>query len=105
MNHPVPDRKTLRPSGPEGFALTTESRRYNQGKMTTSNEILDAAMSLPPEVRAQIAEQLLDSLDPERAQIDAAWAVEIESRIQEIEDGRVELIPHDRVVEQARHRL
>jgi putative addiction module component (TIGR02574 family) len=73
--------------------------------MTTSNEIIDAAMSLPPEVRAQIAEQLLDSLDPDRAQIDAAWAIEIESRIQEIEEGRVELIPHEQVIEQARRRL
>jgi putative addiction module component (TIGR02574 family) len=73
--------------------------------MTTSNEIIDAAMSLPPEVRAQIAEQLLDSLDPDRAQVDAAWAVEIESRIQEIEEGRVELIPHEQVMEQARRRL
>ena len=73
--------------------------------MTTSNEIIDAAMSLPPEVRAQIAEQLLDSLDPERAEIDAAWSIEIESRIQEIEDGRVELIPHEQVMEQARRRL
>jgi putative addiction module component (TIGR02574 family) len=73
--------------------------------MTTSNEIIDAAMSLPPEVRAQIAAQLLDSLDPERAEVDAAWAVEIESRIQEIEEGRVELIPHEQVMEQARRRL
>jgi putative addiction module component (TIGR02574 family) len=73
--------------------------------MTTSNEIIDAAMSLPPEVRAQIAAQLLDSLDPERAEVDAAWAVEIESRIQEIEEGRVELIPHEQVMERARRRL
>jgi putative addiction module component (TIGR02574 family) len=73
--------------------------------MITSNEILEAAMSLPPEARAQIAEQLLDSLDPSRAEIDAAWAIEIESRIQEIDDGRAKLIPDDQAMEMVRKRI
>jgi putative addiction module component (TIGR02574 family) len=61
-------------------------------------DVIAAAMSLPPEARAQLAEQLLDSLDPRRREVDAAWAAEIERRIQEIEDGRTQLIPHDEVM-------
>jgi putative addiction module component (TIGR02574 family) len=67
-------------------------------------DVVAAAMSLPPEARAQLAEQLLDSLDPRRQEVDAAWAAEIEKRIQEIEDGRAELIPHDEVIARARER-
>jgi putative addiction module component (TIGR02574 family) len=68
-------------------------------------QILDAAMALPAEARAQLAEQLLDSLDPARADIDAAWAKEIELRIREVEEGRAELIPNDEVFAGARQRL
>jgi putative addiction module component (TIGR02574 family) len=73
--------------------------------MTTANEIIAAAMTLPPEARAQIADQLLDSLDPERAEIDAAWQTEIETRIREVEEGRAQLIPHDQAMAQVRQRL
>ena len=70
--------------------------------MTTANDIIDAAMTLPPEVRAEIAEQLLASLDPRQAQVDADWEPEIERRIREIEEGRAQLIPHEQVMADAR---
>ncbi|HEY7119000.1 MAG TPA: addiction module protein [Tepidisphaeraceae bacterium] len=73
--------------------------------MTTTQEILAAAMALPREARAQLAEQLLDSLDLQRAEIDAAWETEIEARISEIETGRAQLIPHDQAVAGVRERL
>lgn len=73
--------------------------------MTTANEIIAAAMTLPPEARAQIADQLLDSLNPQQADIDAAWQTEIEARIREVEEGRAELIPHDQAMAQVRQRL
>ena len=73
--------------------------------MTNASEIIQAAMALPPEARAQIAEQLLASLDPAQAEVDAAGEVEVERRIREVEEGRVQLVPHDQVMSQVREHL
>ncbi len=53
---------------------------------------------LPPKARADIAGTLLRSLDDnEETGVDAAWAVEVEDRLREIESGRARLIPWQRV--------
>ncbi len=53
------------------------------------DEILSAALSLPPGARAMLADHLLGSLDsPNQKQIDAAWAPEIERRIREVDEGK-----------------
>ncbi len=57
-------------------------------------DILKEALNLPPEARAAIAGTLIDSLDEtvdENAE--SAWETEILSRIKEIDDGKVNLIP------------
>ena len=65
--------------------------------------VLDAALALPTKKRAAIAERLLRSLDgPEptpaqQAEVDAAWAKEIERRTREVDAGRMELIPAEQV--------
>jgi hypothetical protein len=49
------------------------------------DQILKAALALPPGTRAMLADHLLASLDgPTQKEIDAAWAEEIERRIREI---------------------
>jgi len=69
------------------------------------NEVRSAAMSMTPEERARLAEELLASLDgPERSEIDAAWAEEIERRIVEMESGKVKGIPAEEVFRKARHK-
>jgi putative addiction module component (TIGR02574 family) len=71
-------------------------------------EILRAALDLPPETRASLANILLESLltpAPDQAEIDAAWAEEIERRIKEIDEGKVELIPGEQVLAKLRSRL
>ena len=76
------------------------------GVMTArQQEVIAAAMSLPPEARAPLAEQLLDSLDPARAQVDAAWALEVERRVKQIEEGRGELASDAEVIAAARRRI
>jgi len=75
--------------------------------ISTFEEILSAALGLPPETRAMLADHLLVSLDaPNQKQIDAAWAEEIERRIREIDEGRVEPIDGELVMRelQARRR-
>jgi hypothetical protein len=55
--------------------------------LVTFEEILGAALELPPETRAMLAEHLLLSLDgPNQKQIDDAWAEEAERRMREIDE-------------------
>lgn len=63
-----------------------------------------AALELPPEERARLAQRLLASLDRDPA-VEAAWDEEIERRLAEFEAGRMEAIPADEVFEEARRRL
>lgn len=61
--------------------------------MSTFEEILSAALSLPPVERAMLADHVLASLDgPNQKEIDAAWAEEAERRSREIDEGTVDLI-------------
>ncbi len=60
--------------------------------MLKTDELLNEAMSLPIELRAQLVDALLRSLNPAQAQIDELWAAEAERRIAEIDAGQVELL-------------
>jgi putative addiction module component (TIGR02574 family) len=59
--------------------------------MTTPSQVLDAALGLNPDQRADIAHQLLLSLEPDDIDEDAdqAWAAEIRRRLQAIREGRI----------------
>jgi putative addiction module component (TIGR02574 family) len=52
--------------------------------------ILESALTLPPVERAELVEELLSSFDfPARADVDALWAREAESRIDAYEKGEL----------------
>ena len=59
-----------------------------------SQELLQGALQLPPGERAELAAQLLDSLDgetdPDAAE---AWRAEVQRRVAELDQGRVQTIP------------
>ncbi len=63
--------------------------------MSTQIETLaEHALRLPANLRAQLAELLLESLDfEEDFPVSAAWREEIERRCKAIDHGEVELIP------------
>jgi putative addiction module component (TIGR02574 family) len=63
------------------------------------SELLKKALALPPEARAELADSLLESLDAEPADegVEAAWSVEIQRRIEEIDSGKVQMIPYEEV--------
>ena len=73
--------------------------------MLTKNELIDEAISLPVELRAQLIEKLLKSLNPLQDEIDRLWAIEAERRVAEIETGQVQTIPGEEVFEKLRKRL
>jgi len=73
--------------------------------MSSYEEIINAALALPPGSRAMLAEHLLESLDDQdQARIDALWAEEAERRDKEIEDGTVTPIPGEEVMNRLRAR-
>lgn len=65
--------------------------------MIKSEELFDEAVSLPVEIRAQLADKLLRSLHPVQKEIDGLWAAEAEKRVEEIKSGKVKTIPGDEV--------
>ncbi len=63
------------------------------------SDLLKKALALPPEARAELADSLLESLDREPAEegVEAAWSEEIQRRIEEIDSGKVQMIPYEEV--------
>ncbi|HKG97987.1 MAG TPA: addiction module protein, partial [Pyrinomonadaceae bacterium] len=73
--------------------------------MRTYEEIISAALALPPSARAMLAEHLMESLDAEdQERIDALWAEEAERRDNEIEDGIIAAIAGEEVMNRLRSR-
>lgn len=57
-------------------------------------EILRDALALPAEARAAVAGSLLESLDDEVDEgAEAAWEAEIARRLEDLDKGKVKLIP------------
>jgi len=75
--------------------------------MTTPSQIVDAAMGLDARQRAEVAYQLLLSLEPDGFDPDAdtAWAAEIKQRLQAIREGRVVLRDWDEALADIRQSL
>jgi hypothetical protein len=56
-------------------------------------ELIREAVELPDTARATLAGVMLESLDPRPTpEVRSAWSREIERRVQEIDDGTVELL-------------
>lgn len=63
-----------------------------------AEKVLAEALTLDTRERADLAAKLLASLDGEPEEdVEAAWAAEVARRIEEIEAGRVELVPWEDV--------
>ena len=58
----------------------------------TAEKIMAEAMELPPELRAFVAEKLIESLDvPDAPPLSAKWKKEIRRRCAEMDRGAVKL--------------
>ena len=73
--------------------------------MIKTKELFDEAISLPIEIRMQLVEKLLRSLNPTQKEIDKLWAKEAEKRVEEIRSGKVKTIPGEKVFKKIRDRL
>lgn len=72
--------------------------------MTISVEqITEAALSLPSDARALLADRLVGSLDPiQDHEIQRLWAVEATRRRDEVRSGLVKTIPGPEAIERVR---
>jgi hypothetical protein len=61
--------------------------------MIRTKELFDEASSLPIEMRMQLVEKPLRSLNPTQKEIDKLWAKEAEKRVEDIRSKRVKTIP------------
>jgi putative addiction module component (TIGR02574 family) len=72
-------------------------------------QLLAQALDLPPEQRGDLAARLIESLDPpgddDPAEVEAAWAAEVERRMATIEDGTAVLVPGPEALAQIRGEL
>ncbi len=70
-----------------------------------SQKLLRSVLALPESDRAEIAASLIYSLDTETDEdVDAAWAAEIQRRIESVDNGEVKLVPWDDVMGEMRDR-
>jgi putative addiction module component (TIGR02574 family) len=64
------------------------------------SEVLEKALALSTQDRGLIIDRLIESLDNEPAEegVEAAWSEEIKRRVEEIQSGKVEMIPGEQVL-------
>jgi putative addiction module component (TIGR02574 family) len=64
-----------------------------------ASEVLEKALALSPHDRGLIVSRLMESLDDEPAEegVEASWSDEIKHRVEEIQSGKVEMIPGEEV--------
>ena len=65
-------------------------------------ELSRKALSLSPEERVQLAEELLATVQEVDADVEAAWDEEIKRRVAEIDNGTAKLIPAEEVFAEVR---
>jgi putative addiction module component (TIGR02574 family) len=68
--------------------------------------ILEAALALPEEERAELALRLVESLEAAQdSQMEMAWAAEVADRVEALRAGRAETIPLEDAIANARGHL
>lgn len=78
--------------------------------LLTFDQLLIAAWQLEPEERLALAEQLTGEVpaDPPHEDkedgYDEAWRAEVTSRLKDIDEGKVEMVPWDEVMAEAKRR-
>lgn len=75
--------------------------------MSSVSEVLHEALELSQPERAEVAHRLLLSLEPDddEREVDEAWAQVIRQRLQDIREGKVELVDWDVARERIRAAL
>jgi putative addiction module component (TIGR02574 family) len=71
----------------------------NKSDMSKAKKIIKEALELPILERAEIAEKLLQSLDEPDETIDQLWRNEVEDRIRAYNQGKIETVTVNEVMD------
>jgi putative addiction module component (TIGR02574 family) len=89
--------------------MVNEFRIYSYEVLKMSDaldQITLELLSLPATSRAHIAQKLIESLDEgEDENADALWAEEAERRCKEVDEGKVQMLDWDEVLEEIRRKI
>lgn len=72
---------------------------------TDAAKFIEIAESLPIEMRIAIVDRLLESIQPTSDEIYRLWLAEAERRSEELRSGKVQAIPGDVFLNNAREKL
>ena len=73
--------------------------KYGYNMTILGQKLLEDALDLPTNKRMQLIDKLLQNTNIQpQSDIDQAWAMEVERRDKEVQNGSVELIPGEEVV-------
>jgi len=75
--------------------------------MSATNDLLNQVLALPEQQRAEMARQILISLEPEGSEVDheEAWLAEIDARLDAIDRGDAVLYDAREALEDIRKQL
>jgi len=62
-----------------------------------TKDLINEALSLPVEARAQVADSILRSMNPPEAEIDKKWVQTAKQRLAELRSGKIASVPGDKV--------
>jgi len=86
-----------------GALAPTRAGTYDPLVTDAAKKLLEEALKLPPDERALLGAEILDSVhDEPPEEVEAAWRDEIKRRIAEIESGQVELLDGEAVLRELR---
>jgi len=72
---------------------------------TKTEELFSMVESLPVDIKTQLVEKILNSLNPSQKEIDALWVKEVERRVKDIRSGKVKTIPGEEVFREIKKRF
>jgi len=70
-----------------------------------TDKLMSIADSLPVDIKTQLIDKLLNSLNPTSKEIDELWKTEAEKRVEEIKNSKVKPIPGEEVFKEIRKKL
>ncbi len=73
--------------------------------MINISELNEVAESLPSDLKIQLIDRLLKSLSLSEIEIDKAWAIEAETRVEELRKGYVKAIDGEDIFRDIQERL
>ena len=71
---------------------------------TKTSELISMVESLPTDIRTQLVEKILNSLNPSQKEIDALRIKEVERRVKDLRTGKVKTIPGEDVFREIKKR-